>query len=463
MNTCALAVDLGASSGRHILGRLENGSMVTEEIYRFSNGMEKKDGRLCWDTQALIGHIVEGMKRCGQAGYRPVSVGIDTWGVDYALLDGEGALAAPVTAYRDSRTALMPARLEARMAAPELYAHTGIAAQEYNTVYQLMTERAEPDRTLLFMPCYLSWLLCGVGRNEYTIASTSGLMDARTHTWDEAVLRAAGIPRAWLGEAPVPPGTRLGPLRPEIAREVGYDCDVILPACHDTGSAYLAVPAADEHAAILSSGTWSLLGMALDQPVLSEDARRAGFTNEGGWGGKIRFLRNIMGMWLVQSLRKAWDNRYSYAEMAQMALDGESYLPVFDPASPRFLAPERMEDEIRAALRERGAAEPACREELLYCVYHSLACCYRDAIADLRRLTGRRVTSLCVVGGGCQNRTLNQLTANETGLPVSAGPAEATALGNLTAQWLASGALENEEQARRTLARSVQPELFLPA
>ncbi|OPZ80102.1 MAG: Rhamnulokinase [bacterium ADurb.Bin429] len=162
MNTCALAVDLGASSGRHILGRLENGSMVTEEIYRFSNGMEKKDGRLCWDTQALIGHIVEGMKRCGQAGYRPVSVGIDTWGVDYALLDGEGTLAAPVTAYRDSRTALMPARLEERMAARELYAHTGIAAQEYNTVYQLMTERAEPDRTLLFMPCYLSWLLCGV-------------------------------------------------------------------------------------------------------------------------------------------------------------------------------------------------------------------------------------------------------------------------------------------------------------
>ena len=275
-------------------------------------------------------------------------------------------------------------------------------------------------------------------------------------------MRAAEIPVGLLGDQPLPPGTRLGALKPALAQEAGFACDVILPACHDTGSAYLAVPAQAEGAAFLSSGTWSLLGMELDAPVLTEAARTAGFTNEGGYGGKIRFLRNIMGLWILQSIRKEWNNRYTFVEMSEMAGQGSAYAPTFDAADERFLSPANMVAEIRLALAQAGSPLPQNDEELLYCVHHSLAICYGEAILSLSALCGRKITTLHVVGGGCQNRTLNQLTANVTGLPVCAGPVEGTALGNLLAQWIATGELSGMEEARALVRRSATLEEYLP-
>ena len=462
-SACALAVDLGASSGRVMAGFLEDGHIQLEEIHRFPNGMAEWDGALRWDMDALFGHIMEGLRRCGERGLRPKTLGIDTWGVDYALLDASGRLDGYVTAYRDSRTAGMPEKLDAVLPEVRMFAHTGIAHQEFNTVYQLMTEDRSKARELIFVPCYLNDLLCGVRRNEYTIASTSGLLNAVTRDWDATVLEAAGIPASWLGPAPAMPGTVLGPLLPEIAAQVGFTCDVVLPACHDTGSAFLAVPTRDRNAAILSSGTWSLLGTELDAPLLTEEAWRSGFTNEGGYAGDIRFLQNIMGMWLLQCLRREWDNRWTFAEMADMALNGRGYTAIFDATAPELLAPENMEAAIRGLLARQGAPDPASPEELLFCVYHSLAVCYRDAIRAMETMTGKTFASLHIVGGGCQNKTLNQLTADETGLPVYAGPVEGTALGNLMAQWIATGDLKDVPHAREVLAASVDILPYLPA
>lgn len=464
----ALAIDIGASSGRHILGWLEDGRIKTREVYRFPNGTVKHNGRLCWDMDALEGHVLAGLRKCAELNCAPSTLGVDTWGVDYVALDAAGKRFGDAVAYRDSRTAGMPQKLDARLSPQALYERAGMARNVFNTVYQLMAEfDGKPDSArgidrLLFMPCYLSYFLCGKAANEYTIASTSGLLDARTRGWDRELMRIAGVPDGLLADEPVMPGASLGGLRPELARELGFDCEVILPCTHDTGSAYLAVPDPDGGGAYLSSGTWSLLGAELRAPVLSAQARELGFTNEGGYGGDIRFLRNIMGLWMLQCVRKEWNERYTFAEMADMALRGASYRAVFDAADSRFLAPESMVGEIRAAMRDLGEREPANDEELLYCVNHSLAECYRGAVAGLESLTGRRFAALNVVGGGCQNETLNQLTADATGLTVCAGPVEGTALGNLMAQWIAKGELKDVRAARETLRQSVETKLYQP-
>ena len=308
MNTAVLAIDIGASSGRHMLGKLENGKLTLEEIYRFPNGTVKKNGRLCWNHQALWAHILAGMKKCAELGQIPASVGVDTWGVDYVLVDANGRMLSDGVAYRDDRTQAVLGLLPD----DELYRRTGIAKQPFNTVYQLMTEpkeRLQKAHRLLFTPDYFHYLLSGKMVNEYTIASTGALVNPVTRTWDAQVLGMASVPESLFPEAPKMPGTVLGRLRPQVAAEVGFDCDVILPASHDTGSAYMAVPARDDRAAYLSSGTWSLLGTELDGPVVTEKARLAGFTNEGGYQGKIRLLRNIMGLWMLQCIRRELDGQ----------------------------------------------------------------------------------------------------------------------------------------------------------
>ena len=468
MSTYALAIDLGASSGRHMLGHVENGRIELTEVYRFPNAPVLRNGHLCWDADALYAQVLTGLSKCAALGAHPATLGIDTWGVDYVLLDAVGERIGDAVAYRDSRTEAMPARLDQAISPQALYARTGIARQSYNTVYQLMADFSEhPERLatadgLLFTPCYLNYRLTGRARNEYTIASTSGLLNAQTRRWDSDTLCAAGIPATLLRDQPLPPGTRLGALLPSVAQSVGFSCDVILPPCHDTGCAYLAVPACGKGSAFLSSGTWSLLGTELDAPVLSDAAREAGFTNEGGYGGKIRFLRNIMGLWILQSIRKEWDDRYTFAEMAAIAARGSAYAAVFDVTDERFLAPESMVAEIRHALRDNGAPDPDGEEALLFSVHNSLAAGYARAVANLSALSGQTFTSLNVVGGGCQNRLINQLTANATGLPVCAGPVEGTALGNLLAQWIATGEIAGVEEARALLRRSVTLEEYLP-
>ena len=434
----ALAVDIGASSGRHILGHYENGEIIMEEIYRFPNKMIPKNGHMCWDIEALTNHVIDGIRQCSVIGKIPATIGIDTWGVDYLLLDADGSIVGDSVAYRDSRTDGFSEKFEEKMPFETMFGRTGIAHQPFNTVYQLMADFAENPAhrnadKMLFMPNYLGWKLCGVAANEYTIASTGALLNAATGDWDEEVLAAAGIPAGMLGGKPQMPGTILGPLLPEIAEKVGFTCDVMLTACHDTGSAFYCVPAPDDHTAYLSSGTWSLLGAVLDAPICTKEALESGYTNEGGVNG-VRFLKNIMGMWLLQRIRKDWNNRLSHGEIAALAEEGADYEPLIDVFDSRFLNPDSMVDAILSALAEQGSPAPANDAQLLYCVHHSLAVSYAGAIRALEEVTGRNFTSLLIIGGGSQNQLLNRLTEKEAGVRVLKGPIEGTALGNLRVQ-----------------------------
>jgi rhamnulokinase len=461
MPVYALAVDIGASSGRHVLGCVRDGKLTLEEVYRFPNAMVTRNGHLCWNTDEIWADIREGMKKCKALGKIPATVGVDTWGVDYVLLDALDRPVGDCVTYRDSRSEAVQDRISDKW----LFRRNGIAHQPFNTVYQLM---AEPPQSLLqaerclMMPDYFHFLLSGVKANEYTDASTSALLNAKTKTWDDEVLTAASIPARLFPQPPLPPGTRLGGLRPEVAKEVGYDCEVVLPASHDTGSAFMAVPARDERAVTLSSGTWSLLGVETDAPVLSEAARKGGFTNEGGYGGSIRFLHNIMGLWMLQSIRREQGNRFAYSEMADQAEKAAAYMPVVNVADKRFLAPADMTREVCAALREAGFPLPASDGELYRCLFRSLARGYAQDVAALETLLGKRFNALHMVGGGSQNRVLNQWIANETGLPVYAGPREGTALGNVIAQLIALGEIAGLSQARAMIRRNFAVQTYLP-
>lgn len=465
-----LAVDFGASGGRHILGHVADGRIETREIYRFDNEMTEHQGHLTWDAERLVREIVKGMKRAGELGHRPESVAIDTWGVDFALLDARGALVGDTVAYRDGRTEGMDAKLERTLPFRELYARTGTAKQPFNTLYQLMAvPREELNRAArcLLLPEYFAYRLSGNMASEYTIASTTALLNARTRDWDREVMRHAGIPARLFPDKPVLPGASLGRLLPGVRGEVGFDCRVVLPASHDTGSAFIAIPARDGHAVYLSSGTWSLLGVEMDEPLTDGRAIDAGFTNEGAYGGRIRFLKNIMGMWIVQCIRREHNKAFSYPEMADMAEQagrGDNPYPgLFDVADNRFLAPDNMTQEVTRALTGAGFAAPESLAQLLLSVYRSLAEGYRVAIRDLEAATGARFTSINIVGGGSQNLLLNQMTADALGLPVYAGPAEGTALGNLICQMIAAGEIKDQQQARDMLRAGSDVREFLPA
>ena len=461
MTAYALAIDIGASGGRHMLGSVRDGRLILEEVYRFPNGTVESQGRLRWDIDALWGHILQGMQECKRLGRIPASMGIDTWAVDYVLADEQGRLLGEARAYRDTRTAAYTGRLDPAW----LYSRTGIAFQPFNTVYQLMSEPPELLRRaarFLMLPDYFHWMLSGSMSSEFTNASTTGLLNQCTGDWDPVILQAAGIPPHLFPEKPLAPCARLGRLRPDIAARAGFDCEVILPATHDTGSAYLAVPAEDDRAVYLSSGTWSLLGTQLPGPILTEEARLAGFTNEGGYGGSTRFLRNIMGLWMLQSIRREQGERYSYAQMAEMALQGAAYSHTVDAADGRFLAPGNMTAEILAALDEQKALRPENESELLACVTRSLALCYAKAVKDMERVTGKSFTAIHIVGGGCKNRVLNQWTADAAGLPVLAGPDEATALGNVAAQLISRGELRDLREARSLIRKSFQMTSYEP-
>lgn len=462
-----LAIDIGASSGRHIVSWIEKGVLQTREVYRFPNEFSEKDGRLCWDAEGLFAHVVAGLKAACEQGFTPRSIGIDTWAVDYVFLDRQNKMVGDLVAYRDSRTDGADLYLEKAMAFDALYRHTGIAKQPFNTIYQMSAAlREHPEyRDLvddfLLVPEYLSFRLTGKKAHEWTNASTTALCSPTTCTWAKEVLDAAGLPETWFRTPMVQPGTVLGQLLPDIAAAVGFSCGVILPATHDTGSAYMAVPARDEQAVFLSSGTWSLLGKELRAPITTERARAAGFTNEGGYGGTTRFLKNIMGMWMLQCLHKETGAAHSFADMARMA-QASSYPAYVNAADQRFLAPSSMMAEVKAALREQGAPEPRDLADVLRAVTMGLAVCYRDAIREMEAITGQRLTSVNIVGGGSQNVVLNQMTADVTGLPVLAGPAEGTALGNLAAQMIADGAFADLAAFRKALTVSFEIKTFLP-
>lgn len=462
-----LAVDIGASSGRHILGSLEDGRMHLEEIYRFDNTAQMHGDTLCWDVDALWGHIVAGMKACKATGKIPATMGIDTWAVDYVLLDKAGNRLGDAVCYRDHRTEGMDALVEQRMPFDRLYDITGIQKISINTIYQLMALSAQQPELLarsdrlLMMPEYFHWLLTGQQMNEYTNATSTALVNARTKEWDDEILSAMGFPKRLFGPLHMP-GEVVGSLRPEVAAEVGFDCTVVLPATHDTGSAFLAVPAKDDDAVYISSGTWSLLGVENSEPILTPQARAANFTNEGGYAYRFRFLKNIMGLWMLQSIRRELGKVHSYPEMAQMAQEAGAFAAEVDVNEQRFMAPESMMDAVRQACRETAQLVPETTGQLLQCVYLSLASCYRRAIQELSSITGKAYTSLNIVGGGSQDAYLNQLTANATGMPVYAGPTEGTVIGNLMVQMLRDGVLEDLAQARGVVRRSFDIKTYHP-
>lgn len=477
-----LAIDIGASSGRHILAHLEDGRMVLEEISRFENRQVVRNGHICWDIDHIREGVLEGLKRCGELGKIPKFIAIDTWGVDYVLLDEQGQLLSDAVAYRDSRTDGIDAVTESIISRDELYRRTGIQKVSFNTIYQLTALKEEQPgllesaHSLLMIPDYLNFLLTGVQKQEYTNATTTGLVNAGQKTWDMEIIKRLGLPEKLFGTLSMP-GDTVGELLPEIAQEVGYSATVILPATHDTGSAFLAVPARDDQAVYLSSGTWSLLGVENEFPITSEESMGQNFSNEGGAWYRFRYLKNIMGLWMIQSIRRelngveyvagrssrhADGRKWGFPDLIEEAKKAEDFDSVVDANDKCFLAPDSMIDEIRAYCERTGQRVPQSVGEIMQCVYRSLAVCYKNAIRSLESLTGRTYTSINIVGGGCQDNYLNTMTAKMTGLPVFAGPIEGTAIGNLLVQMIAGGELKDLQEAREVIRRSFEVREITP-
>ena len=428
-----LAVDIGASSGRHMLAHMEDGHIVLEEVYRFHNGNDNENGHLVWDTERLFREILAGMKVCGEMGKVPISMGIDTWAVDYVLLDDEGRKIGPCYGYRDSRTKGMDDKVYELVPQHELYARTGIQKAIFNTVYQLMAAKVQEPGTLekagslLMIPDYLHYLLTGVKKQEYTNATSTQLVSPVTNSWDYELIEKLGYPKKLFGELSLP-GTVVGNLLPEVREEVGYDLTVVLPATHDTGSAVMSVPSEEDDVLYISSGTWSLMGTELMTADAGEKAEAANFTNEGGYDYRYRFLKNIMGLWMIQSVKK------------RFLLDAvKANIPPCDMGQPRPLSrielaalgnEAGMIGEVQAACREAGMQVPVTPWQIARVIYRSLAECYRAAAAEVEEVTGRKYGTINIVGGGSKADWLNRLTAEITGRRVLAGPGEATAIGN---------------------------------
>ena len=457
-----LAIDIGASSGRHILGHAEEGKIILEEIYRFPNGAEMKNGHLCWNADALFSEILAGLKVCKAEGKIPATMGIDTWAVDFVLIDKDGSRIGDAVAYRDSRTAGMDKQVEEKIAFRDLYKKTGIQKQMFNTIYQLAAlgdDLHQADK-LMMIPDYFHYLLTRVQKFEYTNASSTGLLNASEKTWDNELLSLLGYPKKLFPELSLP-GTVVGHFTPEISGEVGFDCTVVLPATHDTGSAFMAVPAKNDHSVYLSSGTWSLLGVENEAPITTEDSMNANFTNEGGYEYRYRYLKNIMGLWMIQSIRKEHEGKYSFQQLIDMA-EAAEFDTVIDVNDDSFLAPESMTKAVEEYCLSHNLPVPETLGQLLKCVYRSLAVCYKDAIKELEALTGKTYTTIHIVGGGSNADYLNRLTAKETGLPVYAGPTEGTALGNIMAQMIYAGTFSSLAEARAAIFNSFEIKEVLP-
>lgn len=454
MDTFVAAVDLGASSGRVLLAGLgaARETLSIEEIHRFENGFVNRDGHDCWDVDHLVTQINIGLERIIERGITLSSVGVDTWAVDFVLLDADGKMLGQPVAYRDHRTDGIMDEVFKTIPREKLYERTGIAFMQFNTIYQLVAlMRESPDwlpraRTLLLMPDYLQFRLCGTQSCETTNASTSQLISLKTKSWDIDLLRSLGIPLHWFLPL-TQPGTVIG----EWVSPTGSRVKVITPATHDTASAVLAVPLEDEDSVYISSGTWSLMGIESDVPYCDERALAANFTNEGGVDGTYRVLKNIMGLWLIQRLRDAYPD-LSFADLVAQAESAAPFAYLINPNDDRFLNPASMQQAIADYCRETNQGEPQSAGEFARCIFESLAFLYRQTLEALASLTGRRYKRIHIVGGGSQNNFLNQLCADFCQLPVYTGPIEASALGNITSQLRALGHLA-DRKAIRTLIR----------
>jgi rhamnulokinase len=466
-----LAFDLGAESGRSIIGKLDNGRLTLHETHRFPNAPVRVRGHLHWDIYRLFEELKIGYRKSlAGLGEPPRSLGIDTWGVDFGLLGEGGELLGLPFAYRDPQTDGMVDRYLRATPAEEVYSRTGIQFQPFNTLIQLYALRQRKytalDRasSLLFMPDLLSYFFTGVPATEYSFATTSQLYNPLTHTWDQDLLATVGL-RPSFFQSILQTGTVLGPMAPDVADELSSPAlPLIAVATHDTGSAVAAVPAEGTDWGYISSGTWSLMGIETDAPVLSRAALAANFTNEGGVDGTIRFLSNIMGLWLIQECRRRWsaEKEYSYEELMALATTGPPFRSLVDPDWQGFYHPPDMPQAIRDYCRTSSQPEPETHAQVARCVFESLALKYRATLESLRSVTGKRIEALHIIGGGSRNRLLCQFTANATGVPVLAGPAEATAIGNIMVQARSLGHVDSLAAMRDVIRRSWAPPRYLP-
>lgn len=466
MNTY-IAIDIGASSGRLVKSSLIDGKIQMEEIYRFKNGFSFKNNHERWDIDYLTTEILKGLSVAKKQGLAHCYLGIDTWAVDYCLLDEQGQLIDQPISYRDARTNEGLQSFSQKMSLEKLYEKTGIQIQPFNTIFQLFVEekeRLEQAKTLLLIPDYLGYVFTGKKVTEKTNASTMQLLNANTQTWDEELLELIQVD-ATLFPPLVEAGTVLGELLIDKFPEHDLPAVTIINvASHDTASAVLGTPGYGENWAYISSGTWSLLGIETTIPNVSLEAFHANYTNEWGAHNTIRFLKNIMGMWLIQEVARMQDYQYSYAQLAELAANEAAFQQFIDVNDPRFLNPVNMIEELQAYCQETNQVVPVTPGELARCVYDNLALCYATELKQLEKLSGTedKIETLHIVGGGSNNRFLNQLTANATQTTVIAGPGEATAIGNLVMQMLSVGEFSTVEAARKAIENSFTCETYEP-
>lgn len=451
-----LAIDLGASSGRHILGTMNNGKMELEEIYRFENGMVKKDGHLLWDVKRLSEEIINGIAKCKEIGKIPKTIGIDTWAIDYVLLDENDSIVGNTYGYRDLRTKGMDEEVYKIIPLEKLYARNGIQKLIFNTIYQLMALKIqEPEvlakaDTMLMIPDYFNFVLTGIKQSEYTNATTGQLVSVENNDWDMELIKELGFPEKIFKPLKMP-GTMVGPLKPEIAERVGFNCEVMQIASHDTASAVIAVPTESDNSLYISSGTWSLLGTEIKEPICTKESMELNYTNEGGIDYRFRYLKNIMGLWMIQQVRHETGDAYSFAVICEEAEKEKDFPSRVDVNDDRFLAPENMTEEIKKACEESGQKVPETLGQIATVVYQSLAESYASTIDGIEKITGNKYDAINIVGGGSNAAYLNELTALKSKRTVYAGPGEATAIGNIAVQMMEAKELAGLKEARKCI------------
>lgn len=465
-----LAIDLGASSGRAILGTIQNDRLELKEIKRFPNPIIEVNGRLYWDLFYLYNQIISVLQEVKSDSLQITSIGIDTWGVDFVCFGKDGEPLRMPYSYRDPRTFGAPEHFFSKIPKGEVYQKTGIQIMNFNTLFQLDTLLRENSPIypvidkILFMPDALSYLLTGIMVTEYTISSTSQMLNPYTKRFDGSLLEALQLNDSHFVNH-VLPGYKIGNISTSVQRLTGIqDLSVIAVAGHDTASAVLATPAKDENFAYLSSGTWSLIGIESEIPVINEETFKLNFTNEGGADGSIRLLKNICGMWLIEQCKKEWEDKgpVSYEEIVVAARQSTPFRCFINPDSPSFAAPESMIKAIQTYCQETKQYIPQTMGDIARCIYESLAFRYRQVLASLQQLATFPIKTLHIIGGGAQNKLLNSFTANAIGKPVIAGPSEATAMGNILIQAKAAGIVNNRNDIRQIVRNSISLEIFEP-
>ena len=488
-NECYAAIDLGASSGRVVIGYIEGDNIQLKEIYRFDNTQVRKNNHDCWDINKLETEILKGLKACKGHGFCPKSIGIDTWAVDFVPVDKNGNAIGDCVAYRDERTKGIMDENDV-MTFDEIYSIAGIQKLQFNSLYQYIAlKRENPEiynktYKFLMVPDYFAYVLCGIMSNEYTNCSSTSMLNAKTCQWDKTIFEKFQLDVNKHLE-PTMPGKTLGKTLPWISEYIGYEADVVLVATHDTGSAYLSVPAKNENSVYLSSGTWSLLGCEIFDANTNDEARLANFTNEGGYEKRYRFLKNIMGLWIIQCVRRELngvsyvegstenvdlnnvltdveDKEYSFVDLSDEAHKYRDFDAEINVNDDRFLSPKNMTIEIINACKENNQSVPQTVGQLMQCIYVGLANCYRAEIKNLENILDKKMTSLNIVGGGCQDEYLNQLTANATNLDVYAGPIEGTSIGNLGVQMISDKKFNSLEDLRKSIFNSFGIKTFKP-